>query len=132
MSRLHHEPFCNVRFDEILILLGLAWHRWRKAQSQTKQAGGEETWKPPESFIRKTLKYWIRPDQVVRLKARILEQMPYLIFGSSMRDQEGFLDPMALLDVDYASPGVVPGDTDTLLPSSQMEESQLLSSIYFD
>lgn len=27
VSGLHCEPFCNIRFDDILILLGLAWAR---------------------------------------------------------------------------------------------------------
>jgi len=127
-ASLHCEPFCNVRFDDILILLGLAWARWRAAQSaeQSKDA----TWKPPESFIRNTAKYWVRPDKVVLLKSRILRHLPYLIFGASQVDQEKLLDPFALLELDYA--GLESAQSANQAYSGALEESQLLSSVYFD
>jgi len=127
VAGLHTEPFCNVRFDDILILLGLAWSRWRAATSaeQSKDA----TWKPPESFVRNTAKYWIRPDKVVLLKTRIVQHLPYLLFGASTADQEKLLDPFALLDLDYEG-----FDVQSALGAytGTMEESQLLSSVYFD
>mmetsp|Transcript_76774 Transcript_76774/g.225400 ORF Transcript_76774/g.225400 Transcript_76774/m.225400 type:complete len:679 (+) Transcript_76774:84-2120(+) len=125
LGGLHAEPFCNVRFDDILILLGLAWARWRAASASAEQEK-DATWKPPESFIRNTAKYWVRPDKVVLLKTRILKELPYLIFGASMVEQEKLLEPFALLDLDYAGIDEKSHLTDTL------EESQLLSSVYFD
>mmetsp|Transcript_14734 Transcript_14734/g.31829 ORF Transcript_14734/g.31829 Transcript_14734/m.31829 type:complete len:693 (-) Transcript_14734:201-2279(-) len=127
VAGLHTEAFCNVRFDDILILLGLAWSRWRSCM--TAEQSKDATWKPPESFVRNTAKYWVRPDKVVLLKTRIVEHLPYLIFGASTAEQEKLLDPFALLDLDYqgfdiqSSMGAYTGT---------MEESQLLSSVYFD
>ncbi|CAJ1382666.1 unnamed protein product, partial [Effrenium voratum] len=127
VSGLHCEPFCNIRFDDILILLGLAWARWRAAQSTAEQAK-DATWKPPESFIRNTSKYWVQPDKVVMLKTRIVEHLPYLIFGASQSEQEKLLEPFALLDLEYSGM-----DSQAMSAySGTMEESQLLSSVYFD
>lgn len=127
IAGLHNEPFCNVRFDDIMILLGLAWARWRASQSaeQSKDA----TWKPPESFIRNTAKYFVKPDKVVLLKTRILRHLPYLIFGASVMDQEKLLEPFALLDLDYQGFDVQAAMN---AYSGTLEESQLLSSVYFD
>lgn len=30
---------------------------------------GSEAWKPPDSFVRATTKYWIRPENIVRVDA---------------------------------------------------------------
>ncbi|CAE7706339.1 VTC4 [Symbiodinium pilosum] len=127
VSGLHCEPFCNIRFDDILILLGLAWALWRTAQSteQSKDA----TWKPPESFIRNTSKYWVAPEKVVLLKTRIVEHLPYLIFGASQTEQEKLLEPFALLDLEYDG---LDEQKAMSAYSGTMEESQLLSSVYFD
>ncbi|CAE7490839.1 VTC4 [Symbiodinium microadriaticum] len=127
VSGLHCEPFCNIRFDDILILLGLAWALWRTAQSteQSKDA----TWKPPESFIRNTSKYWVAPENVVLLKTRIVEHLPYLIFGASQTEQETLLEPFALLDLEYDG---LDDQKALSAYSGTMEESQLLSSVYFD
>lgn len=128
VSGLHCEPFCNIRFDDILILLGLAWARWRSAQAPAEQSK-DATWKPPESFIRNTSKYWVQPDKVVLLKTRIVEHLPYLIFGASQSEQEKLLEPFALLDLEYRD-GM---DSHAMSAySGTMEESQLLSSVYFD
>jgi len=129
VAGLQSEPFCNVRFDDILILLGLAWARLRAAQSSAEQSK-DATWKPPESFIRNTSKYWVRPDKVVLLKTRIVRHLPYLLFGASTVDQEKLLEPFALLGLDYANENqqsVVGAEYD-----GSLEESQLLSSVYFD
>lgn len=127
VAGLQSEPFCNVRFDDILILSGLCWARWRNAQSAVEQSK-DATWKPPECFIRNTSKYWVRPEKVVMLKTRIIRELPYLLFGASTLDQEKLLEPFALLDLDYDSL-----DAPTIgAYSGTLEESQLLSSVYFD
>lgn len=128
IAGLHCEPFANIRFDDILILLGLAWARWRSSQNTAEQAK-DATWKPPESFIRNTSKYWVKPDKVVLLKTRLLEKLPYLLFGASQVDQEKLLEPFALLDLDYE--GMELGNAMNAY-SGNLEESQLLSSVYFD
>lgn len=127
VAGLHTEPFCNVRFDDILVLLGLAWDRWRVAQEQSEQNKGAK-WEPPASFIRNTAKFWVRPDKVVLLKTRIVRHLPYLIFGLDITEQEKLLDPFALLSLDQSF------DVQSAMGAyaGTVEESQLLSSVYFD
>eukprot|EP00930_Biecheleria_cincta_P034599 TRINITY_DN23890_c0_g1_i1.p1 TRINITY_DN23890_c0_g1~~TRINITY_DN23890_c0_g1_i1.p1 ORF type:complete len:697 (-),score=123.13 TRINITY_DN23890_c0_g1_i1:230-2272(-) len=130
VSGLHCEPFCNIRFDDLLILLGLAWARLRTAEVAAEQSK-DATWVPPESFIRNTSKYWVRPDKVTLLKTRIVEHLPYLIFGASQTEQEKLLEPFALLDLDYEGMSLNDSSAECAY-SGAMEESQLLSSVYFD
>lgn len=128
LAQLHKEPFCNVNFNDILILLSLTWQKWRAAKN--KETGSKDaTWKPPESFTRNTAKFWVKMENVVKLKTMVLKHMPYLIFGASASDQEQYLSPFAVLDFDYAHP-----DAQPLIASfcQTMREAQLLSSIYFD
>jgi len=126
---LHCEPFCNIRFDDILILLGLAWTRWRAAFNRSSEQAKDGVWKPPESFIRNTAKYWVKPEKVVLLKTRIMRHLPYLLFGASIHEQEQLLEPFALLDLDYEG---LDAQSQMGAYSGTMEESQLLSSVYFD
>mmetsp|Transcript_22111 Transcript_22111/g.50586 ORF Transcript_22111/g.50586 Transcript_22111/m.50586 type:complete len:660 (+) Transcript_22111:58-2037(+) len=129
LAKLQQEPFCTVRFDDILILLGLAWMRWRTLLTRGSEQSADATWKPPESFVRNTAKYWVRPEKVTLLKTRILPHMPYLLFNASVRDQERLLDPYALLELDNK---LADASTASQAMNGTMEESQLLSSIYFD
>mmetsp|Transcript_67002 Transcript_67002/g.160552 ORF Transcript_67002/g.160552 Transcript_67002/m.160552 type:complete len:660 (-) Transcript_67002:62-2041(-) len=117
MSELYKEPFCTLKMDELLVLLGLAWSRHRAMVSGSAGAKGD-TWKPPESFVRNTAKYWVKPEQVMRLKARLLQHLPILIFGVSEKEMQDML-----LDEQQSSDGGEP---------RRLEESQLITSIYFD
>ncbi len=36
MGRLHQEPFCNISFDDVLILLSLTWELLRQYQADVK------------------------------------------------------------------------------------------------
>jgi len=126
VAGLAQEPFCNVRFDDILILYGLAWDLHRAAKTS---AGADTVWEPPPTFIRSTTKFWVRPEKVVRLKTRILKHMPYLIIGQDQAAQMKFLDPFALLALDYQA---MNASSSAGTGVDALEESQLLSSIYFD
>lgn len=81
MGRLHNEAFCNINFDDILILLSLTWALYRECGKQIESTeksreifekfgakglkdgaklNKDAKWKPPESFVRKTQKYWVK------------------------------------------------------------------------
>jgi len=122
IARLGKEEFCNVNFQSLFILLSLTWTKYRQATAVAATSEGG-TWRPPESFVRQTSKYWVKPENVPRLKACILKHLPYLIFGASISDQERYLDPTTV----FAEDG---GEETT--PTSQMSETQLITSIYFD
>lgn len=117
IARLGKEDFCNVNFSSLLILLSLTWSKHRSSLAGAV-AASDATWKPPESFVRSTAKYWVKPENVARLKADVLKHLPYLIFGSSLKDQEQFLDPTTVLE---AAGG-----------EEKLSETQLITSIYFD
>eukprot|EP00397_Hematodinium_sp_SG-2012_P020141 GEMP01020733.1.p1 GENE.GEMP01020733.1~~GEMP01020733.1.p1 ORF type:complete len:692 (+),score=153.26 GEMP01020733.1:176-2251(+) len=125
LSQLHKEPFCNISFDDLLILLSLTWSRFRDVK-ETSQVADDAEWKPPDNFTRKTLKFWVKLENVILLKTLALRYMPYLIFGSSLKQQEKFLEPLAVVENEEQ----VKPFMDTF--ASTMEESQMLSSIYFD
>jgi SPX domain protein involved in polyphosphate accumulation len=119
VSRLGKEAFTNVNLSSLFILLSLTWSKYRSAIAGPGASGAEATWKPPESFVRSTAKYWVKPENVARLKADVLKHLPYLIFGSSLKDQEQFLDPTTVLDASTPE-------------GARMSETQLITSIYFD
>jgi len=129
LSRLHKEPFCNISFDDLLILLSLTWSRWREVKDSVA-SGDDAQWKPPDNFTRKTYKFWVRLEKVILLKASVLRHMPYLIFGQSTKTQEKFLQPLGLVENKNKEPASINPFLDTYATTT--EESQLLTSIYFD
>eukprot|EP01124_Arcella_intermedia_P004517 TRINITY_DN12564_c0_g1_i1.p1 TRINITY_DN12564_c0_g1~~TRINITY_DN12564_c0_g1_i1.p1 ORF type:complete len:1004 (+),score=190.43 TRINITY_DN12564_c0_g1_i1:411-3014(+) len=50
----------------------------RKAQENDGKA---ETWVPPSAFVRSTRKYWVRLEDLTRLKLHICKHLPLLRFG---------------------------------------------------
>ena len=49
----------------------------RDPAAAAKESGG---WKAPESFTRKTTKYFVRPSDLLRVKTTIIRNLPVLIF----------------------------------------------------
>ena len=116
VAKLCKEDFCNVNFSSLYILLSLTWSKYRACQLAGGPSLAETTWRPPESFVRSTSKYWVKPESVAQLKSDVLKHLPYLIFGSSLKDQEQFLDPTSI----------------AMSSSEKPTETQLITSIYFD
>ena len=115
ISHLRREPFCNVAFDDLLIWVNLCWIRHRSAESAV--SSGQDKWVAPTTFVRNTSKYWVKPENVIKLKVAMLKHLPYLIYGKSEDDmQKQMSDPLRTISAKPA----------------RMEESQLLSSVYFD
>lgn len=79
-------------------------------------------WKPPESFERKTTKYWVRPESVAVVKAWIVRYVPFLLFGYNNRELAYLLDP---LDADLLASAEKFG-------TSPPREAQMVTSIYLD
>jgi SPX domain protein involved in polyphosphate accumulation len=122
IARLGKEAFCNVNLSSLFILLSLTWSKYRSACAGPSSGSADTTWKPPESFVRSTAKYWVKPENVARLKADVLKHLPYLIFGSSLKDQEQFLDPTTVLEASASEASAM----------GKLSETQLITSIYFD
>eukprot|EP01071_Lankesteria_metandrocarpae_P011888 Lankesteria_metandrocarpae@DN5475_c3_g1_i12.p1 len=126
VANLLREPFANVNFDNLLLLLSLLWERYRRFESVSKSGvrGADEDmkskWAPPSSFSRNTVKYWVAPENVTLAKVLILQHLPYLIFGASSEELEVLLDPFVLATDPTRSSVPFP------------HNAQLVSSVYFD
>ncbi|KAH8742104.1 polyphosphate synthetase VTC4 [Cryptosporidium ryanae] len=146
-TQLIKEKFVAVNIDILLVLLSLAWKRYRdsetkianfldlhqseksdfdlekdkKSKNLSKVAEGkDDRWKPPETFTRSTTKYWVHPNNVVSAKVGIVRYVPYLIFGLSNGELETLLDPyMCVEGHNIIDPNVI-------------EESQPITSVYLD
>ncbi|KAH8584015.1 polyphosphate synthetase VTC4 [Cryptosporidium sp. chipmunk genotype I] len=147
-THLTKEPFVDINIDILLILLSLSWTRYRDAEKviqELKELGEnklsieimpetdtesdnisgnknsvKEVWKPPETFLRNTTKYWVHPNNVVSAKAGIIRYVPYLIFGVSNSELETLLDPYMCVE------------GHNVLDPKTIEESQAITSVYLD
>lgn len=56
---------------------------WQFYASKQERSG--EAWEPPSSFKRKTVKYWVAADDIVRVKLFIIKHLPILELSHSSR-----------------------------------------------
>ncbi|KAK6587595.1 hypothetical protein RS030_91515 [Cryptosporidium xiaoi] len=140
-TQLIKEQFVTVNIDILLVLLSLAWKRYRDSeikinnllelhQNEFELIGDSELrgvennkdkkWKPPETFTRSTTKYWVHPNNVVSAKVGIVRYVPYLIFGLSNGELETLLDPYMCVE------------GHNIIDPNAIEESQPITSVYLD
>ncbi|KAJ1613888.1 hypothetical protein OIY81_841 [Cryptosporidium canis] len=142
-THLTKEPFVDTNIDILLILLSLSWTRFREAEGVIKELrelsenklsieirseeeiegfekSKKEVWKPPETFLRTTTKYWVHPNNVVSAKVGIIRYVPYLIFGVSNSELETLLDPYMCVEGHQ------------VIDPKTIEESQAITSVYLD
>ena len=124
-ARLRQQSFFTTRLDGFLVALSDVYARVRAvaprllgegAAAATPPAsarGGGGVWRPPESFERSTAKYWVRAEDVTRLKTAIIRHLPVLVFG---RDTSEYR-PVGPLDAAAITEGT---------------DSGVITSIYFD
>lgn len=77
MIRLQSKPFYKISMDPLILRLSNLY--------DTVRTGGKrEAAAPPsgssQSFVRRTTKYWVHPDNVTEVKIHILKHLPVLIF----------------------------------------------------
>jgi len=86
------ESFILVKFDILIVGISDVYSRIRKLRETIKKqregtvGQDEDMWVPPQSFERKTTKYWVEPENLLAVKIMIVKQLPVLIFG---RKDEG-------------------------------------------
>ncbi|XP_026193153.1 vacuolar transporter chaperone 4 [Cyclospora cayetanensis] len=117
-TSLLKEAYCNVDLERLVLMLSLLWGKYR-SKLEGKHLGSE-AWKPPDSFVRLTTKYWIRPENIVRAQCLIVRHLPFLVFGASDKDLEA-----SLLGTEASKEG-------HLLPSCKTAPTQMVASVYFD
>jgi len=86
------ESFILIKFDTLVVGISDVYSRIRKLRETIKKqregtmGQDEDLWVPPQSFERKTTKYWVEPEHLLAVKIMIVKQLPVLIFG---RKDEG-------------------------------------------
>ncbi|OAJ37425.1 hypothetical protein BDEG_21443 [Batrachochytrium dendrobatidis JEL423] len=79
MVRLNAKPFYKQNFDSMIIRLSGIYDTLRTGGKSAKTA-------PPsgasQSYVRRTTKYWVHPDNVTEVKIHILKNLPVLVFAS--------------------------------------------------
>ncbi|KXS14634.1 vacuolar membrane protein [Gonapodya prolifera JEL478] len=76
--RLNHRPFFKLDMDPLIIRLSKLFDAIRlggKRNEELASAGGKQT-----DFVRKTVKYWVHPDNITDVKCVILKHLPVLVF----------------------------------------------------
>jgi len=99
--------------ETFLVLLSDLYARARRVKNNKE--GGDAVWVPPESFQRKTTKYWVKAEDLLRVKFEIIKHLPLLIFG---RKQGGKGDESLSF---MASNG-----------AEELRDAQKISSVYYD
>ena len=66
MMQLAVSPFANMPFDRLLVLLSDIYHVIRSAKQPPGNKSGTQ-WVPPSDFSRKTVKYWVRPADILKV-----------------------------------------------------------------
>lgn len=100
--------------ETFLVLLSDLYARARRTKNNKE--GGDAVWVPPESFQRKTTKYWVKAEDLLAVKFQIIKHLPLLIFG---RKQGGKTE-------EGGSLSFVSQNEETL------RDSQKISSVYYD
>jgi len=69
----------GIMYDPILVGLSDAYCQLKAIRNQV--FGQDAVWNAPEVFERKTVKYWVHPADVLRLKCDVIKHLPILIYG---------------------------------------------------
>ncbi|KNE65403.1 hypothetical protein AMAG_11034 [Allomyces macrogynus ATCC 38327] len=81
LQKMDANPFYRENFDVLILKLSKLYDIVRnggEANRKNVQADGGS-----QSFVRRTTKYWVHPDNVLEVKLSILKHLPVLVFGST-------------------------------------------------
>jgi len=79
MVQLESRPFYKENFDALIIRMSMLYEMSRSGgKEKTVAAPGTSS----QSFIRRTTKYWVHPENVTEVKCIILKHLPVLVFSS--------------------------------------------------
>lgn len=114
LQKLEQEFFRKINLNVFIVPLSEVYEC-----IELKKKGTKETseWKPPTSFERSTTKYWVKYEDLMRLKIEIIKHLPVLIFKRKKFFDEG----LDLKDLEGLSDWTV-----------KTSDSSQITSIYFD
>jgi len=83
-------------FEPVVLALSAAYQSTRaRSDPGEKGEASNGTWRPPDTFERKTAKYWVEPRHALRLKLEIAKHLPVLVFDPKKRDAARATDTVA-------------------------------------
>ncbi|OEH78663.1 hypothetical protein cyc_01681 [Cyclospora cayetanensis] len=125
-TSLLKEAYCNVDLERLVLMLSLLWGKYR-SKLEGKHLGSE-AWKPPDSFVRLTTKYWIRPENI--------SSLAHSLYGSLCapppRSHSALHEASTLLKGEASLLGTEASKEGHLLPSCKTAPTQMVASVYFD
>lgn len=83
---IQKHPFYSFPFDPMIIKLSKLYDVARhgtKRNEDLSSAGGKQ-----QDFVRKTIKYWVHPDNVMEVKCIILKHLPVLVFAKGTQEPD--------------------------------------------
>lgn len=86
--------FSTEIFHESLRALSEAYRRRARDGEDTDQGEQKQTWVPPDTFQRQTMKFWVQPQDVIDLQVEILKRLPILITDSPASSAEKNYSPL--------------------------------------
>lgn len=84
MIRLNPRAQQTEALDGLIYRLSRLFDRLRRGQEEVEDRQ-MMTAKDAQSFVRKTTKYWVHPDNVMEVKCAILRNLPVLVFPNAER-----------------------------------------------
>ena len=72
---------CELKFESVILLLSECHAIIRDGLNAN--SGKEDVWKPPNTFERKTTKFWVPQNKVIQLQLAIMKHLPILNFKTS-------------------------------------------------
>ena len=70
---------------ELIVMLSACWAAFKATASANGNGNPEDAWIPPATFSRKTIKYWVHPSDISRLKVFVLKHVPILEMNKSRK-----------------------------------------------
>ncbi|KAL1916600.1 uncharacterized protein VTP21DRAFT_5791 [Calcarisporiella thermophila] len=91
--RLNQCPFWKVDYDPLLIQLSRLYHFVRSGGEPSLGEFIDASTETTQTFIRKSTKFWVHPDNVVEVKTFILKHLPVLVYNAPSGSQDTHVDP---------------------------------------
>ena len=96
-SIAHHATSRSLRslrasFEPVVLAASAAYAaaRARSDPGAGSDPASSETWRPPDAFERKTVKYWVEPRHVLALKLELAKHLPVLVFPAEEKSDDVF------------------------------------------
>ena len=79
-------------FEPVVLAASAAYAaaRARSDPGAGSDPASSETWRPPDAFERKTVKYWVEPRHVLALKLELAKHLPVLVFPAEEKSDDVF------------------------------------------